>query len=72
MWGYTLFPKIVDMSLTASVVIVFVLLARLLLKKAPKKFSYFLWIVVLFRLICPVSISTSFSLFNVIHAPATT
>lgn len=72
MWAYTLLPKIVNMSLTASVVIVFVLLARRLLKRAPKLFSYLLWAAVLFRLISPGSLSTSFSLFRVIDAPVTT
>ncbi len=44
------------MSLTASVVILIVLLFRLVLKKAPKIFSYALWAVVLFRLLCPLAI----------------
>lgn len=59
-----LFIDIVNMSLTASYVILFVLAARLLLKKAPKIFSYSLWIVVLFRLICPFSFSSAFSLLQ--------
>lgn len=52
---HELFPTICNMSLTASVVIVAVLLVRLLLRRAPKVFSYALWAVVLFRLIarCP-------------------
>ena len=33
-------PMILNMSITASVIILFVLLARLALKKAPKIFSY--------------------------------
>lgn len=69
MWIYTLFPQILNMSITASIVIVFVLLARLLLKKTPKAFSYALWAVVLFRLLCPVSISSNLSLLNVFDAP---
>ena len=32
-----------------------VLLARLLMKKAPKKYSYVLWLVVAFRLVCPAA-----------------
>lgn len=64
MWIYTLFSQMLNMSLTASIVIVFVLLARLLLKRAPKIFSYVLWVVVLFRLLCPVSISSEQSLLN--------
>ncbi|NLX91934.1 MAG: hypothetical protein GXZ07_10220 [Firmicutes bacterium] len=69
MWMYTLLPKILNMSLTASIVIVLVLLARLPLKKAPKIFSYALWAVVLFRLVCPVSFSSEFSLLGIFNAP---
>ena len=52
------------MSLTGSIIIGFVLLVRLVLWKAPKVFSYALWSVVLFRLLCPVSISSVFSVLN--------
>ena len=72
MWTYTLLPKILNMSLTASIVIVIVLLARLLLRKLPKVFSYALWAVVLFRLLCPVSFSTEFSLLGLFNTPAAT
>ena len=61
---YTFLPKIFNMSITASIVIVFVIIARLLLKKSPKIFSYTLWLIVLFRLICPVSISVPTSVLN--------
>ena len=50
------------MSLTASYVILFVILVRLLLKKAPKVISYALWGVVAFRLIIPFSFEGMFSL----------
>lgn len=69
--SYELLPIVFNMSVTASVVILFVLLARLLLKKAPKIFSYALWAVVLFRLLCPVSITTGFSLLGLFDAPVT-
>ena len=69
MWCYTLLPKIWNMSLTAGVAILFVLLARLLLRRAPKTFSYALWAVVLFRLLCPVSLSSGLSLFSLVDAP---
>lgn len=72
MWVYTLLPKILNMSLTAGIVTIFVLLARILLKKAPKIFSYALWAVVLFRLVCPVSFSSEFSLLGIFNAPAAT
>lgn len=65
----TLFPCILNMSGAASLVIVFVLLARLLLRRAPKCFSYALWAAVLFRLIFPISIPAGFSLLGVVDAP---
>ena len=57
-----LFLTILNMSLTASYVILFVMLVRLLLKKAPKVISYALWGVVAFRLIIPFSFESIFSL----------
>ena len=66
---YTFLPKILNMSVTASVAIVFVLLLRLLLKKAPKVISYALWAVVLIRLLCPVSIESGLSLFDLFDTP---
>ena len=57
-----LFLQVLNMSFTAGVVIVFVMIARLLLKKAPKVFSCALWSVVLFRLVCPFSFESVFSL----------
>ena len=58
----SIFEKIWSMSITASVVIGIVLLARLLLKRSPKWISYALWSVVLFRLLCPVSVHSSLSI----------
>ena len=66
----SLFSTILNMSLTGSVVILFVLATRLFLKQAPKVFSYALWSVVLFRLLCPVSFSSMFSLFTIVEPPA--
>jgi len=57
-----LFQTVLYMSVTASLVILAVLLARLALRKAPKAFSYVLWAVVLFRLLCPFTIESRFSL----------
>ena len=67
--SYDLLPIVFNMSLTASVVIVFVLLARLVLKKAPKVYSYALWAVVLFRLLCPVSFTSDISLLALTAPP---
>lgn len=69
MFFYTFMPTLFNMSLTASVAIVLVILLRLLLKKAPKVISYALWGVVLFRLLCPVSVESGFSLYNLFDAP---
>lgn len=54
--------EFLNMSLTGSIVIIFVLLVRLFLKRVPKIYSYLLWIVVLFRLVCPVSFESPVSL----------
>jgi len=50
-----IFLKILSMSMTASLAALAVLLVRLALKKVPKIFSYLLWAVVFFRLLCPFS-----------------
>ena len=60
------------MSLTGSAVILVVILARLLLKRFPKIFSYALWAVVLFRLLCPVSLSGSLSMLDWFQPEVTT
>ena len=39
---YELLPKILNMSLTASVIIVTVLILRVLLRRAPRIYSYML------------------------------
>lgn len=72
------FMQIVGMSLRGSLVILAVMLIRLLLKRAPKIYSYLLWAVVLFRLLCPVSISSPISVVpeipvpSVVHVPTQT
>lgn len=58
------FAKILNMSLTGSIVIAVVLLARLFLKRVPKIYSYALWAVVLFRLLCPLSITAGLSVLK--------
>lgn len=59
-----LFINVVNMSITASYVIIAVIVLRFFLKKLPKKYSYFLWSVVGFRLCCPFSFKSIFSMFN--------
>ena len=69
MTWYEIFPQILNMSLTASVIICVVLLCRLLLKRAPKIYSYILWSVVIFRLLCPISLSAPVSILGIFDTP---
>ena len=56
---------ILNMSVTASFVILAVCVVRVLLKKAPKVISYALWAVVAFRLAIPFSFESVFSLMPI-------
>lgn len=56
------FLKIVNMSISASWLVIAVLLLRLLLKQAPKWISVLLWGFVAVRLLCPFSIESVLSL----------
>ena len=60
----SVFERLLNMSVTGSIVIAVVLLVRLCLKRAPKIYSYLLWSVVLFRLLCPVSFSGNVSVLE--------
>ncbi len=57
-----MFVKLINMSFTASYVIIFVMIIRLFLRKTPKIISYLLWSVVGFRLMVPVTFESIFSL----------
>jgi beta-lactamase regulating signal transducer with metallopeptidase domain len=52
----SVFMKILDLSLKASIVIVAVCLIRLLMRKMPKKYVFLLWAAVWFRLLCPLEL----------------
>lgn len=56
------FLQIVNMSISASWIVLAVLLLRLLLKKAPKWITVLLWGIVAIRLICPFSVESVMSL----------
>lgn len=62
-----MFITILNMSITASYVAICLILVRIILRKAPKIFSYALWSVVLFRLICPLTFFTDFSFFGLLN-----
>ncbi|MGM9589697.1 MAG: M56 family metallopeptidase, partial [Faecousia sp.] len=59
-----LFSTVLNMSMTGSIVILLVMLARLLLKRSPKIFSYALWSAALFRLLCPVAFTAPVSVLE--------
>ncbi len=62
------FVTVFNMSITASVIIAFVFLARLCLRRVPRGFSYALWAVVLFRLLCPISFALPFAVVGITGA----
>ena len=66
------FLDIVNMSITGSFAILIIMLARLLLKKAPKVFSYALWFVAFFRLLVPVSFESVLSILPFNTTPLST
>ncbi len=57
-----LFLKIVNMSISASWVVIVVLVLRFCLKKAPKWVNVLLWGIVAVRMIFPFSLESAFSL----------
>ena len=60
-----IFFTVLNMSITASYVILALMLVRLLMRRLPKKFSYILWSVAAFRLCVPVSFTSILSFFNI-------
>lgn len=65
-----IFLKILNMSITASWLVLAIVILRLLLKKAPKAISVFMWALVGVRLICPFSFESILSLGDPIIADA--
>ncbi len=66
------FLDIVNMSITGSFAILIIILARLLLKKSSKGFSYALWFVAFFRLLVPVSFESVLSILPFNTTPLST
>ena len=61
--------KMIEMSIQASFVIVVIVIARFLLLKlnAPKRMIQLLWLIPVFRLVCPISIAAGFSIVPVVE-----
>lgn len=67
-----IFIDIVNMSLVGSFAIIITMIARVCLKKAPKIFSYVLWVVAFSRLIIPFSFESVFSILPFNATPLST
>ena len=75
-----IFTSILDMSLSASILILAVLAIRIILKKAPKWLTLLLWCFVAIRLLCPFTIKNPYSMqpekesavYNVVSDKGTT
>ena len=63
---YGAFAKLLNMSLTAGCLALAIILIRGLMKKAPRRYVCILWAVVAVRLVCPVSVESSLSVFNLL------
>ena len=64
---YNIFYIILKMSCSTFVVAILLLSVKYVLQKFgfPRKITFFLWAVIAYRLICPVSIQTDISMFNI-------
>ena len=67
-----LFWKVLEMSFMGSIVILITILFRFFLRKRSKRFIMILWAVAAVRLIVPVSIESSFSIFNLLPSQVLT
>ncbi len=59
-----LLEVIFNMSLMAIPIIGVILVVRFILKRAPKIYAYALWLVVLFRLMCPIVVESPIGIFE--------
>ncbi len=62
--------RLLYMSAMGTVAVCAVCLVRFCLRRMPKIFSYALWFVVLFRLLCPVSVPMPISVYQLFSASA--
>lgn len=68
---YEIFTKLLNMSLLAGILVVAIILLRILFKRIPKKYMCLLWVMVAFRLVCPFSIQSPLSVFNLMNSHVT-
>lgn len=63
--GRRVFLEVLYRSMTAGGIVLMILLLRILLRRVPKIYSYLLWILVLYRLLCPFTLVSSCSLLGI-------
>lgn len=63
-----IFISVLNMSWTGALVIAAVLCVRALLRKAPRQAVCWLWAAPVFRLLCPVSVTSALSLLGLLGA----
>ena len=66
---YNIWNLIKDMLWQISIVILIVIVCRVFVQKISKQACYFLWPIVAVRLLVPVMIPSSFSVFNWMEKP---
>lgn len=68
-----IFLTVINMSITASIAALIVILLRQLSeRKLSRNFIYAAWVIVLIRLLVPISIKSDFSIFNIMKLPVIT
>lgn len=55
---------LLNMSISGAIISVVIILLRIPLRKAPRRYSYLLWSILGIRLLCPFSLPSPASLFN--------
>ncbi len=60
------FAYFFNSGMMISVIIALILAVRVFMGRFPKKYSYMLWSIVLLRILCPLEITSSVSVFNLL------
>lgn len=63
--GGRMFLEVLYRSMTAGGIVLAILLLRVILRRVPKFYSYLLWGIVLYRLLCPFTFISSYSFLGV-------
>ncbi|EQF27215.1 blaR1 peptidase M56 family protein [Clostridioides difficile CD160] len=64
-----MFIKLLEMSFTSGVLLLIIIFIRAcLFKKLPKKVFVLLWLIVLLKLLIPVSLNSGFSIYSIIES----